>query len=72
MNSFARALSLDNPADAMHTLRPPLQFLNEALSGLSAHGHQQFSFSPAALEGLAVICDLLALVCAESLEAIKK
>jgi len=66
MSELAEALNLSNPVDALTYLRGPLQFLNEALSRLAV-GPNQEDLSPQALEGLAIICNLLALVCAEAL-----
>jgi hypothetical protein len=66
MSEIAEALNLENPKDALTYLRAPLEFLHEALSRLAA-GAGQEDLSPQALEGLAVIMNLLALICTEAL-----
>ena len=71
MSELARTFSLGNPGDALNTLRPPLVFLNEAMSHAAALG-EKTDLSPQALEGLAVICHLLAIICTEAEAAMKK
>ena len=66
MSKLAESLNLENPADALTYLRAPLEFLHEALSRLAAGANQE-DLSPQALEGLAIICHLLALICTEAL-----